>query len=79
MARRNTLQVDTLSGYPLTLTLTEEGLHVNGVKVHEADILADNGVAHIIEGILWPPGLSEDSFVPKVQYQNVSSVRVPVV
>jgi len=72
-ARLRTLQVETLSSYSLTLTLTEEELQVNGVKVYEANIVADNGVAHIIESILWPPGLSEASFVPKVQYRDVSS------
>jgi len=63
-ARPRTLQVETLSDYPLTVTLTERELQVNGVKVFEADIVADNGVVHILESILWPPGLSEASFVP---------------
>ena len=66
-ARLRTLQVETLSSYPLILTLTEEELQVNGVNVYEANIVADNGVAHILESILWPPGLSEASFVPEVQ------------
>src|ERR1700724_4631148 len=66
-ARRRTLQVETLSGYPLTVTLTEKELQVNGMKVYEADIVADNGVVHILESILWPPGLSAASFVPEIQ------------
>jgi uncharacterized surface protein with fasciclin (FAS1) repeats len=72
-AQPKTLQVETLSGYPLTVTLTESAFQVNGVKVYEADILADNGVVHILERILWPPGLNEDSFVPVIQHQHVSS------
>ncbi len=56
-----TLQVETLSGYPLTLTLTNT-LHVNGAKVEEPDLMADNGVVHILDTVLWPPGLSEASF-----------------
>lgn len=74
-ARRITLQVDTLSGYPVTLTLTERGLQVSGREIYEADIVADNGVVHILESILWPPGLSADSFVPAIQSRNPSSVR----
>jgi uncharacterized surface protein with fasciclin (FAS1) repeats len=70
------LQVETLSGHPLTVTLTEEELQVNRVKVYQADIVADNGVVHVIESILWPPELSEASFVPEIQYRNVLSVRV---
>jgi uncharacterized surface protein with fasciclin (FAS1) repeats len=62
IARRITLQVDTLSGYPLTVTLTEKGLQVNGIEVYEANIVADNGVIHILESILWPPGLTAASF-----------------
>jgi len=74
-ARRTTLQVDTLSGYPLTLTLTERGLQVSGREIYEADIVADNGVIHILESILWPPELSVASFVPAIQSRNLSSVR----
>ena len=74
-ARQRTLQVETLSGYPLTVALTAKELQVNGMKVYEADIVADNGVIHILESILWPPGLSAASFVPEVQYLSVSSLR----
>jgi len=74
-ARRTTLQVDTLSGYPLTLTLTERGLQVSGIEIYEADMVADNGVVHILESILWPPGLSVASFVPEIQPRKLSSVR----
>lgn len=62
-------------GYPLTVTLTEKELQVNGMKVYEADIVADNGVVHILESILWSPGLSAASFVPEIQSRNVGSVR----
>jgi len=71
-ARRTTLQVDTLSGYPLTLNLTERGLQVSGVEIYEADIVADNGVVHILENILWPPELSVASFVPGIQPRKLS-------
>jgi uncharacterized surface protein with fasciclin (FAS1) repeats len=60
--RSQTLQVGTLSIYPLTVTLIQEELRVNDVKVYEADCVADNGVIHILKDILWPPGLSEASF-----------------
>jgi uncharacterized surface protein with fasciclin (FAS1) repeats len=69
------LQVETLSGYPLTVALTAKELQVNGMKVYEADLVADNGVIHILESILWPPRLSAASFVPEVQYLSVSPLR----
>lgn len=71
------LRVETLSAYPLTVTFDNE-LQVNGMRVYEADIVADNGVVHILESILWPPGLSEASFAPNVQCQKVSSQGVPL-
>jgi uncharacterized surface protein with fasciclin (FAS1) repeats len=37
-------------------------LQINGVRVVQADIEAENGIIHIIDGILWPAGLSELSF-----------------
>lgn len=60
--KERALQVDTLAAYPLTVSLVEDKLRVNDREVYEADIVADNGVIHVLNNILWPPGLSEASF-----------------
>lgn len=55
------IQIPTASGQLLTITLGE-ALMVEGIRILEPDIEAENGVVHIVENILWPPGFSEESF-----------------
>jgi len=55
------LQLTTLQGEDVTLTLTDEsvtGVAVNGADVLVADVMATNGVIHAIDGVLIAP--SED-------------------
>ncbi len=60
-ASMNQIQIPTASGQLLTITL-DEALMVEGIRILEPDIEAENGVVHIVENILWPPGFSEESF-----------------
>lgn len=46
--------VATVEGQDITLS-TADGVTVNGVKVIQADIVASNGVVHVIEGVIVPP------------------------
>lgn len=48
-------KVATVNGEELTVTITEAGVFVNGVKVSTADIAAGNGVVHVLDGVLLPP------------------------
>ena len=56
------LEVTTLQGETLTLSLsndTASGFTVNGLEILSSDILANNGVVHVIEGVLVPQELSD--------------------
>lgn len=44
----------TLNGKPLTVDGTGAGLRVDGASVVTADLVADNGVVHIINQVLTP-------------------------
>jgi len=44
----------TVQGSELTLTTAGGGVQVNGAKVTSADIVADNGVIHVIDTVLIP-------------------------
>ncbi len=46
-------KVKTVQGSDLTIT-TSDGVHVNGAKVVKTDIVADNGVIHVIETVVIP-------------------------
>lgn len=48
--------VATVEGQDITLS-TADGVTVNGAKVTEADLDASNGVVHVIDTVLLPPGL----------------------
>jgi uncharacterized surface protein with fasciclin (FAS1) repeats len=58
------IQVPTLSGAILNVRITPD-FQVEGTRVFEADIAADNGVVHIINSLLWPAGLAPSSFSTK--------------
>lgn len=45
----------TMSGDSVFVTKNSSGVYVNGVKVSSADIVASNGVLHLVSGLLMPP------------------------
>jgi len=48
--------VETLAGRTLTVTNHDGEISVNGSKVIAADVMASNGVVHVIDGVLLPQG-----------------------
>lgn len=46
--------VMTVQGSPLTASASSSGVEVNGVGVEQGDIVATNGVIHIIGGVILP-------------------------
>jgi transforming growth factor-beta-induced protein len=52
-------KVATIEGNPVTVQVNKHsgGVKVNGINVIKADIKAQNGVIHVIDRVLIPPGL----------------------
>jgi transforming growth factor-beta-induced protein len=51
-----TSSVRTADGRDLTVTKDRDGtVRVNGIRVVEADVLAGNGIVHVVEGVVLPP------------------------
>ena len=46
---------ETLNGNDVILTLEGSNVLINGVQVSAVDVLASNGVIHVIDGVLLPP------------------------
>jgi len=47
-------KVKTVQGSELTLTTGDGGVTVDGARVVKADIVADNGVIHVIDSVVLP-------------------------
>ncbi len=45
----------TLKGDPISITVNTEGIFINNAKVIQADVVADNGIVHVLNGVLLPP------------------------
>ncbi|MDX2240645.1 MAG: fasciclin domain-containing protein [Leptolyngbyaceae cyanobacterium bins.302] len=50
-------QVTTVEGKPVTLSTSGDRITVNNATVTSADIKASNGVIHVIDKVIIPPGL----------------------
>ena len=50
--------IETLNGNTVTVTIDTNGVFINNAQVTVADIVADNGVVHVIDAVLLPPVVS---------------------
>ncbi len=48
-------KIITLNGAEVTVTINNNGVFINNAQVTVADIIADNGVVHVINAVLLPP------------------------
>lgn len=48
-------EIVTLEGQPVKIKLNHTGAYVNRIQIVETDLIATNGVLHIIDGVLLPP------------------------
>ncbi len=51
-------EIETLQGESVTVTLQDDKVLINGIEVKVADIMASNGVIHVIEDVLLPPSVT---------------------
>jgi uncharacterized surface protein with fasciclin (FAS1) repeats len=55
-------EVATVEGQTVTLS-TADGVTVNGAKVIQADVMADNGVIHVIDAVILPPDVDPAALI----------------
>jgi uncharacterized surface protein with fasciclin (FAS1) repeats len=49
-----TMQAATAQGQKVQLKVSESGVYVDNAKVVKTDLLADNGVIHVIDSVILP-------------------------
>lgn len=54
--------VATVEGQTVTLS-TADGVTVNGAKVIQADVVASNGVIHVIDAVILPPDVDPNALL----------------
>ena len=47
--------IATLNGAEVTVTINDAGIFINNAQVIVADLIATNGVVHVIDAVLTPP------------------------
>ena len=51
----SSIKIKTLAGFDVTCSVKDGSVFVNNAKVIDSDIVASNGVIHVIDGVLLPP------------------------
>lgn len=73
---------DTLEGEPLTVALGNQGLQINGATVITANILASNGVIHVLPSVLALPAAGAGEEVTPTETLTAtgqSTLTVPII
>merc|ERR1712194_553019 len=58
---KNGEQIKTLEGQDVNVTIAGTDVSINDAKVTEANVFAVNGVVHVIDAVLLPPGFTPPS------------------
>ena len=66
--------VATLNGADVTVTINDGGIFINDAQVIVADIVADNGVVHVIDAVLLPPAPQPATVVDIVVNSEVHNI-----
>lgn len=55
MMEEGSFNVLTAAGLPVQVTISDEGIVVGGAPVTTPDLMADNGIVHVVDSVIVPP------------------------
>ena len=70
--------VTTLLGTDVTVTINSIGVYIDNAMVTVADIIADNGVVHVIDAVLLPPTPSNSIYDIVSNSANHTTLKVAI-
>jgi len=68
--------VTTLLGTDITVTINSTGVYIDNAMVTVADLVADNGVVHVIDAVLLPISTSVDESVFLTKPEFLYSINI---
>lgn len=68
--------LETLSGVYVTITVEEGNVFINGAQVILADVPATNGVIHVIEEVILPPGDVVETAIDNGSFETLVAALV---
>ncbi len=73
-------RVTTLNGLDVRINVTDEGVFLNDtIKVVATDVMADNGVIHVIDGVLLPPFSLTNSSANNLNFRAGPGLNEPII
>ena len=72
----NNQVVTTLLGTDITVTINANGVFIDNAQVIIADLVADNGVVHVIDAVLLPSTTSTENLITEVNREFLYSVNI---
>ena len=75
-ALTNGQEIMTLQGKKVKVMINGDGVFINNAKVTVADIMADNGVVHVINAVLIPPKTVVDVIVNSADHTTLETAVV---
>jgi transforming growth factor-beta-induced protein len=67
----------TLGSAELSFSVGADGVQVNGANVVAADVMASNGVIHVIDAVLLPPAAPEATATPVAEEEAPAATATP--